>query len=259
MADLFDVLDVPRGGLLYVQSSIDWIERAGFTLRDVLATLRQWTGSTGTLVMPAYPCRTTHAEYLRGNPVYDVRQTPTAVGLLAEVFRRTPGAVRSLDPDFCVAAIGPAAAAIARPLADDPDPFGEDSPYQRMLNVNATLLGLGVSLNTNSFIHVIDSRLQSHYDRPVYSADLWPATVVNDQGESRTLLRAALVEEFQTRTQPSAVAEAVGNASTMFASTAIRGAMFFRWTLGQWAQWCLAHGRQRLAEGHRPCWLRGQS
>jgi aminoglycoside N3'-acetyltransferase len=259
VGDLFDVLGVPRGGVLYTQSSIDWIERAGFTLPDVLTTLRTWAGPTGTLVMPAYPCRTTHAEYLRGCPTYDVRRTPAAVGLLAEVFRRTPGSVRSLDPDFCVAAVGPDAVAIARPLSDDPDPFGEHSPYQRMLNMDATLLGLGVSLNTNSFMHVIDSRLQSGYDRPVYLPDLWPATVIDDEGESRSVLRAALAEEFQTRTQPSAVAEAIGDATRIFASTSIGGALFFRWTLRGWAEWCLAHGRERLAAGDRPCWLRGQS
>ena len=139
----------------------------------------------GTLVMPSYPFHSTHLEYLESGAVFDVRKTPAGIGLLAEMFRRTPGAVRSLDPDFCVTAFGADAEVVAGGEPAAPDPFGPGSSYQRMLDRHATLVGLGVSLNTNSFMHVIDSRAQAGYPSPVYVDRTFAMTVIDGNGTSR--------------------------------------------------------------------------
>ncbi len=108
---VLEELQVPRSGVLYVQSSTDWLQKAGFSATDTLAALIEWTRG-GTLVMPAYPFRVTHAEYLASRPRFDVNKTPAAIGLIPEVFRRTAGVRRSLDPDFSIAALGADAADI---------------------------------------------------------------------------------------------------------------------------------------------------
>jgi aminoglycoside N3'-acetyltransferase len=251
---LLDLLQVPEGGLTYVQLSTDWLERAGFAVSDVLQGLRDRVGPRGTLVMPVYPCRTSHLEYLRSEPVYDVRRTPSGLGLIPEIFRRAADVRRSLDPDFCIAAAGPDADAI---VATDPsveDPFGRPSVYERMIGRGATLLGLGVSLNTNSFIHVIDSRLESLYARPVY-AGRFEVDVIDETGERRQVWRRAVAPEFQRLTQPAAVAAAWTGDPQAFSSTSIDTAIFFRWSLPAWAAWCDAHGRSACVTGNWPCWL----
>ncbi len=177
---ILEELQVPRSGVLYVQSSTDWLQKAGFSATDTLAALIEWTRG-GALVMPAYPFRVTHAEYLASRPRFDVNKTPAAIGLIPEVFRRTAGVRRSLDPDFSIAALGADAADIVATRSGDEDPFSETSVYARLLKRDATLLGLGVSLNTNSFIHVIDSRLSDRYPRPAY-AGRFPADVVDGSG-----------------------------------------------------------------------------
>jgi aminoglycoside N3'-acetyltransferase len=251
---LLDSLDVPRGGVLYVQSSTDWLARAGFSAADVLGGLRQWVGDRGTLVMPSYPCRTTHAEYFAQRPTYDVRKTPTAVGLIAEVFRRGPRVHRSLDPDFAIAAEGADAESIAA-TAIDPDPFGTTSTYARMIAQGASLVGLGVSLNTNSFIHVIDSRFARSYPRSPYLGES-PATVIDHSGQAREVRRRVLAPEFQQSTKPSAVAAEIGERPDIVTTRAIGTTNFFHWRLPAWSAWCDAHVRSALDGGQWPCWLR---
>ena len=197
---LLEMLNVPRERLLYVQASADWIQRAGFGAAETLAALREWIGGRGTLVMPSYPFHSTHLEYLESGAVFDVRKTPAGIGLLAEMFRRTPGAVRSLDPDFCVTAFGAEAEVVAGGEPSAPDPFGPGSSYQRMLDRHATLVGLGVSLNTNSFMHVIDSRAQAGYPSPVYVDRTFAMTVIDGNGRSRAVARWALRPQFQQDT-----------------------------------------------------------
>jgi aminoglycoside N3'-acetyltransferase len=248
-------LGVPRDRLLYVQGSADWIQKAGFDAADVIPTLLGWAGAHGTLVMPSYPFSTTHHEYLETGPVYDVRRTPAAIGLVPEIFRRTKGVVRSLDPDFCVAAIGVEAEAIVGTAPAAPDPFGPDSSYQRMLGRGATLVGLGVSLNTSSFIHVIDSRAEAGYPSAAYGERLFSTTVIDANGRSQEVLRKALRPRFQQLTCPSAIVAEMKPADSVFATAAIDGARFFKWDLDQWCSWCLAHARERAAVGAWPCWL----
>lgn len=250
---ILEELQVPRAGVLYVQSSTDWLQKAGFSASDTLAALIEWTRG-GTLVMPAYPFRVTHAEYLASRPRFDVARTPSAIGLIPEVFRRTAGVRRSLDPDFSIAALGADAADIVETTAGDEDPFGETSVYARLLKRDSTLLGLGVSLNTNSFIHVIDSRLSDRYPRPAY-AGRFAADVVDSSGAVTTVWRRALVPEFQQRSQPSAVVSASGCDPAMFYSRTVGDALFFRWHLPRWSTWCDSHGRSAVETGEWPCWL----
>jgi aminoglycoside N3'-acetyltransferase len=252
---LLDQLGVPHDGTIYVQASIDWIGRAGIDGPSMLSALLGWIGNTGTLVMPSYPFHSTHQQYLAGGVTFDVRKTPSHIGLLPEMFRRTKGAVRSLDPDFCVTALGPDAHAIAGDHPSGADPFGPDSSYQRMLDRQATLVGLGVSENTTSFIHVIDSRAEGGYPAPVYAKETYATTVVDRAGEAHAVTRKALRPEFQGLSRPSAVIELMQPPSTVYTTFAVDEARFFRWQLAPWASWCLAHAAERRLSRDWPCWL----
>jgi len=252
---VLEALGVPRGRVIYVQSSVDWIQRADIRAAEMLSTLIDWTGTTGTLVMPSYPFHSTHQEYLATHPVFDIRRTPAAIGLLPEMFRRTGGVVRSLDPDFSVCARGAAAEAIAGVAPAEPDPFGADSAYQRMLDRSTTIVGLGVSLNTNSFIHAIDSRVGAGYPVSVYEDQEYSTTVIDAQGGSRPVSRKCLRPPFQQLTSPSAIGAAMQPPSAAFASLEINGARFFKWDLNAWSAWCVSHAAAQAARGDWPCWL----
>ena len=256
LAAVLESLSVPRGGTLYVQSSTDWLAKAGIDPAQTLATLRDWVRPSGTLVMPSYPFRVTHLEYLASRPRFDVRQTPSLVGLVPELFRRGDRVHRSLDPDFAIAAEGPDAVRMVATDLEEPDPFGRGSVYERILTAPATLVGLGVSLNTNSFIHVIDSRYAAAYPRSPYG-ELFDVEVVGRDGVPRIARRRALMPAFQQQTKPSAIATAIGEGTPAFAMRSIDGALFFRWDLERWLAWCDDHARQAAGSGRWPCWLRG--
>ena len=254
-ASVLETLGVPRGGIIYVQSSVDWMQRAGLRAPEMLSTLLDWTGAGGTLVMPSYPFHSTHQEYLATGPTFDVRRTPAAIGLMPEMFRRTAGVVRSHDPDFSVCARGAEAEAIVGTVPAAPDPFGPDSSYRRMLNRATTLVGLGVSLNTNSFIHAVDSRVGAGYPAAVYDDRVYATTVIDGQGTSRVVRRMCLRSPFQQLTTPSAIGDAMHPASTVFTTLEIDGARFFKWNLGAWSAWCESHATAQAARGEWPCWL----
>ena len=246
---------MPRDGVLYVQSSMDWVQRAGFDLPGTLRALTGWLSPGGMLVMPSYPFRTTHVEYMRERPLFDVARTPARIGLLPEVFRRFPQVVRSLAPDYCVAALGNGAAALVENDLTSDDPFGPGSAYQVMLRAGTTLVGLGVSLNTNSFIHAIDAESEAVYGRDVYFEERAVADVIDRSGHRRQVARRVLRPEFQRLTAPGALAEAAGADRACFAKTTVRDACFFRWDLTRWAELCRSEVRRAQQAGRLPVWL----
>lgn len=71
-------------------------------------------GPAGTVMMPTQPFRGSEYVYMKGEPVFDVRSTPSQVGKITEALRRRPEARRSLHPSHAVAAIGPDADVLLR-------------------------------------------------------------------------------------------------------------------------------------------------
>jgi aminoglycoside 3-N-acetyltransferase len=106
-------------------------------------------GTEGTLVMPSMTgTREDHA--------YDARATPTrGMGVIAELFWRRPGVLRSDHPTSAFAAIGPRAAWITAPQPIEPV-HGADSPVGRVWTADGSVLLLGVGHDVNTTVHLAE-------------------------------------------------------------------------------------------------------
>jgi aminoglycoside 3-N-acetyltransferase len=91
-------------------------------------------------------------------PAFDPAVTPTSMGVIAETFRTWPRVVRSPHPQVSVTARGPLASMIATPH-EIAWGQGAGSPFERLYELDATLLLLGVGFNRVTFLHFAESRL----------------------------------------------------------------------------------------------------
>src|SRR5205814_935821 len=85
----------------------------------------------GTLLVPTSPFIGWQEDYIASKPTFDVRRTPSRMGLMTELFRRMPDTVRSLHPTHSVAGWG----AHAEELLSTHhlgETFGETSPFCRI-------------------------------------------------------------------------------------------------------------------------------
>jgi len=161
-------LGVTRGRTLWVQSS--WNEFFNVAMRpsDVIDLLRDLLGPGGTLAMPAF------AIDRDPNKVFLVDRLPVYTGLLCEAFRRYPGVRRSIHLSSSVCAIGPNADYLIRDHHLTAMPWGKDSPFCRLMDVEARLLGLGAGFKFMTPLHAVECLL---YDEVPFFQKVFDGTI----------------------------------------------------------------------------------
>lgn len=155
-----------------VHSSLSSIGYVIGGAQTVVGALIDVLGPRGTLVMPSFsPEVSDPANWDDGSftgealsiardniPTFNAAVTPTSMGAIAETFRTWPGVVRSAHPQVSVTARGPLAEKIVAPH-EFAWGQGAGSPFERLYDLDAMLLLLGVGFNRATFLHFSESRV----------------------------------------------------------------------------------------------------
>ncbi len=192
---LADKLQIKQGAVVFVHSSIDGMN-LGFSFLRVLPILRELVGEQGTLLFPCYSVTGRAEDYLRRGEVFDVRKTVTVMGLIPELARRMPDAVRSLHPTNSVVAVGCHAQALTDTHQDSIYPCDRESPYHKIVAHDGIIVGLGVSMESLSFVHCIEDIRRERFPLKARTDEVFEATVIDREGHEqkvRTLAAAARI------------------------------------------------------------------
>lgn len=145
-------LGVQAGEALLVHSSLSRFGHVKGGADAVIDALLEAVGPDGTVVVPTHTWATVNAQ----SPVFDVRSTPSIVGIITEVFRARSGARRGLHPTHSCAAIGPLRDELLRDHEAQITPCGSRSPYQRLMDRGGRIVFLGVTLVVNTSFHALE-------------------------------------------------------------------------------------------------------
>ncbi len=156
---------INKRGIVLMHSSmksIGEVDGGANTVLDVLvAYMRE-----GLLVLPTH----TWSYINKDNPKFYVETSPSCVGILPELFRLRPGVVRSYHPTHSVAALGQDAASFVAGDEHCDTPCNRESVWGKLLDLEATILLVGVDMRRNTFIHGIEEwmdipgRLTDHHE-----------------------------------------------------------------------------------------------
>lgn len=164
IAALNDV-GIRRGDVVIVHSSLKsmgYVEGGADTVIDALLKV---LGENGTLVMPTLIQKDFSNAYQTWN-----LDKPSDVGLITETFRKRDGVIRSDQATHSVAAFGPLKQYLTRdhgkygkrmgPFGDTP--FAVCSPWQKLYDLNAKALMIGVSIVYNTSKHLTEYMMINH-------------------------------------------------------------------------------------------------
>lgn len=175
-------LGVRSGGCLLVHSSMRSLGQVAGGPETVIQGLLSSLGPKGTLLLPALSYLTVNAV----NPVFDVRNTPSCVGLISEYFRTRPGTCRSINPTHSISAYGAKAQELTCDHWKDSTPVGLNSPLRKLVNEKGQILMLGCGLRPNTSMHGIEELSVPPY---LFSVNLQYKIILADGREESTICR----------------------------------------------------------------------
>lgn len=159
IAAALNALGVRPGGSLLVHSSMRALGRVPGGAETVVRGLLAAVGDGGTLLMPSL----TYERVRSDSPVFDVRGTPSNVGLIPEYFRLRARTLRSVHPTHSVCAVGPRAGDVLAAHLADHTPVGPHSPFRHLRDAAGQILMLGCGLWPNTSMHGIEELVEPPY------------------------------------------------------------------------------------------------
>jgi aminoglycoside 3-N-acetyltransferase len=197
-------MGIAAGDVLLVHASMGrmgYLEEGPTTAVNALIGV---LGPTGTLVMPSSPVKALQLDHARSGVVFDVRNTPSAMGALSEYFRTLPGTVRSLHPTEPVCARGLQAHYLTEHHHLQPTPYTPDSPWGRVATAHGKILYVGVTLaNAGTSLHVLEDAVPFKF--PVYYDKSFEFQVIDSNGVPQVVKSKVHNPEWSVKRQCDAL------------------------------------------------------
>lgn len=176
-------LKIKQGSTVFIHSSMDKLN-LDFPVYKVLSILLDVVGEEGTLVFPNWHFRGRAEDYIKNNNVFNVKKSPTYLGLLPELARRHKKAFRSLHPTTSIVAIGKYAEMLVSEHHLDVYPQGVKSPFYKLINLNAQIIGLGEKVVSLSFVHCVEDKLKEEFPYKTLKDEIFDCKVINQEKET---------------------------------------------------------------------------
>jgi aminoglycoside 3-N-acetyltransferase len=155
----FGALGLAPGDTVIVHSSYKSLGGVAGGAERVIGTFLELVGPDGTVLFPTFNFQSwTETHY------FDIYETPGMMGVIGELARARPDAVRTPHPIYSFAALGGNCAAFGR--CDDVEAFGDDSVFGLFHRLNGMIVSIGLDFNnTFSFHHYVEYKTGCDYRR----------------------------------------------------------------------------------------------
>lgn len=169
----FSQLGIKQGDTLLVHASLSSLGYVVGGAEALYYALRVVIGNEGTIVVPSQTVEISDPASWQYPPVpqewHDVIRLSIpayskelsyskAMGAFSQLIGILPDSIRSNHPMYSFTAIGEKASEIIEQDSFD-FPFGEESPLGRMYSIGAKILMIGTDFETNTSLHLAESRL----------------------------------------------------------------------------------------------------
>jgi aminoglycoside N3'-acetyltransferase len=161
---------------------------------DLVRMLLSFCGPQKTLAMPAFCFDNPALVGAREGARFDVRRTPSQMGLATEIFRRSKGVAQSRHPVYRVSALGP----LAQQLTDGHERAGSGTgrgtPFDFMANHDTRIIGIGKPFEVLTQVHHAEEVMGEAFPVPGKSGEGVKVTLLDGPEEIPFELRHRSLE-----------------------------------------------------------------
>ena len=160
-------LGIQPGDRLMVHSSLKalgWIDGGPQT---IIEALQETVTESGIVAMPAFTVSVDNGSSLPFNR--ELTAPKTWIGAIPEVFRKTPGVIRSPHPTHSVCAWGAEAEAFLE-QTEPYDCFADDGPWGKLAE-RGKIVFIGPAVYSNTFLHACEKWFAGYLDETMALVD----------------------------------------------------------------------------------------
>jgi aminoglycoside 3-N-acetyltransferase len=178
-------LGIENGDVVFVHSSMRNLY-LDFDKSEILEILKEVVGSDGTLLFPCWQFNIRAEDYIKQNEiVFDINNTPSAMGKLSDVLRSDPSAFRSFHPTNSIVAIGKDAQELVLGHESDIYPCGQQSPWYKMMKYNAKIIGIGVTVDNLTFVHTVEDTMKGDFPIKTRMDQIMDCRCLDENGNTK--------------------------------------------------------------------------
>jgi aminoglycoside 3-N-acetyltransferase len=260
---LLDHLGIEEGDIVMLHTAFTHLRGVVNSPIELIEGVTRRLGRSGTLAMPRYSWHLFpearpwkgYAEFMRTMPPMHLGHTPANIGIVPEVFRRMADVEMSISHFWPVAAHGPLSKALLQGQEDIKHAYGSDSVFARLVDWNAKIVGLGVTLNTSSIAPVTDLRLTAKYRCNVFTDGPMPGMVIDRGGRIHrpnvTTMRPEAVRDIK----PARILAERLRPGIDFEFLEENGSFFFSYNASLYHNTALNEANVALRQGRALPWL----
>ena len=212
-------LGVRGGDTILVHSAFQRDSGYTGTAGEIVDALIEQVGDDGNVIMMSMPYSGSSERYVATAPVFDVVRSPTALGMIAETFRRRAGVLRSANPLHPITAHGP----LAPWLTGDHDlsafSCGRGSPFERFLSLDGKLLFYDASYSSMTFMHYVEDHFRERLPVALYDDEAVSLTIREADGRERQLRQKFFSREARDRRHFAPVEQALQESGALRQAT----------------------------------------
>lgn len=196
-------LGIQRGDSVMLHSAFG--SHFGFrgTIDELTDVFLDAVGSEGNVLMVSLPYRTSSLQYLSNLKSFDVRKTPSMMGLVSEYFRRRTDVLRSLHPTHPVLAWGARASWVVAGHESCLYPCAHGTPFDKLATLDGKAIFFNVPFATFTFFHYLEHLVGPEMPFSLYTEQPFEVPVIDQDGDRRTVTTFAFsLETIRRRRFP---------------------------------------------------------
>jgi amino acid adenylation domain-containing protein len=201
-------MGITAGDTVLMHSAFRVFNGFAGTPDQVIACVLNVIGESGNLAMVSMPYTGRTSIYLQAGVPFDVRRTRSAMGVITEIFRQTPGVVRSLNPAHPILAWGPAAPWLIAGHEHTMYSCGKGSPFEKLVHLQAKALLFDVSLRSMTFFHYVQDQFQDTLAMNLYE-EMPVESLVIDMNGNEKIVRTYVLSRKKRRHRSQNLREAL--------------------------------------------------
>ncbi len=203
LESLLRVLGVTSGDTVMLHSSFNALSGFRGSPKELSDVFLRSVGPNGNLLMVSLPYSSSTYEYLKKRNTFDVRKTPSHMGIISESFRRREGVIRSFHPTHPVLAFGPKAEWITADHDKCLYPCGPGSPFEKFSQLEGKIVFFNVPFTTMTLFHYLEHLVERTLPFPLYLSEMFEVPSIDSTGKTTMIKTRVFSPDAVRRRRPS--------------------------------------------------------